>query len=155
MKKKLTLKQQKKITIKNLKKVLRELPKLAKKIPEIKQDFNMEILGVYKGLEKENLKQCKTVGCLLGNAARVFVDEFTDDLFIDNIFNYTLFGQKFFPYLYESYDYLNIRLVYLFNDYWAKTKFYNLDSALQRIENLLKNDLECKDFDFETNKIIK
>ena len=76
MKKKLTLKQQKKITIKNLKKVLRELPKLAKKIPEIKQDFNMEILGVYKGLEKENLKQCKTVGCLL--CGEVFVDEFTD-----------------------------------------------------------------------------
>ena len=57
MKKPLTLKQQKKLTIKNLKKVLRELPLLSEKMPEIKQDFNMEILGVYKGLEKGNFSK--------------------------------------------------------------------------------------------------
>ena len=164
MKKTLTLKQQKNLTIKNLKKVLRELPKLAKKIPEIKEDFFMNAFGVYEGLEKENLNRCGAVGCLLGNAARIFADQFTDDLFINNKFDYRLFCRKYFPYLYYNLDYLNMNMdyilrrkimwMYLFSGGWAKTKFCELEDALQRIKNLLDNDLKCNAFDYKTNKII-
>ena len=148
----LTLQQQKEITRKNLQRVLNELPLLAEQMPEIKRDFDMSRFGVYEKLKKENLNQCKTIGCLLGNAARFFVDEFNEDFFIDNKFQYALFGKKYFPYLFGGCD--NQESNYLFNHFWAKTKFNDLNSALQRIENLLKNDLECKDFDFRTNKII-
>ena len=150
-----TLQEQKELTRKNLQRVLTELQKLAEQMPEIRRDFDMDILGVYNNLEKENLNQCETVGCLLGNAARVFVDEFTEDLFLEYEFKYSLFGKKFFPYLYSTNDYFSIRLVYLFGYNWAETKFKDLDSALQRIKNLLDNDLECNEFDYDTNKIIK
>ena len=146
------LNEQKELTRKNLQRVLNELPKLAEKMPEIRRDFNMGVYGVYNSLEKENLGQCGTYGCLIGNAARVFKDEFTDDLFDEYGFWYALFGKKFFPYLYGINNYL--RRDYLFSENWANTKFNDINSALQRIENLLENDLECKDFDFKTNQII-
>ena len=149
------LQQQKEITRKNLQRVLTELPKFAEKMPEIKRDFGMGIYGVYKGLKKENLSECKTYGCLLGNAARIFEDEFTDDLFDEfNEFYYDLFGRKFFPYLYGDLDCVTLKWEYLFHNYWVVTKFNDLNSALQRIQNLLENDLECNAFDYTTNKII-
>ena len=148
--------EQKELTRKNLQRVLEELPKLAEQMPEIRRDFDMEIYGVYNNLEKENLGQCGTYGCLIGNAARVFKDEFTDDLFDEyNKFDYNLFRKKFFPYLYGGIDYVTLKWVYLFSMDWAGTKFNDLDSALQRIENLIANDLECNEFCFKTNQIIK
>ena len=102
------LQQQKELTRKNLQRVLRELPKLAKKNPYIKKDFDMKYYRVYNNLKRENLSECKTSGCLLGNSARIFEDEFTDDLFGDfNEFDYGLFGRKFFPYLYDHFDCAN------------------------------------------------
>ena len=154
MKKTLTLKQQKKLTIKNLKKVLRELPKLVVKMPEIKKDFDMKDFGVYDGLLREELSICGAVGCLLGNSARIFEDEFNEDLFIYNIFDYTLFGKKYFPYLYSSCIYGDTKWDYLFSGGWERTKYGDLDSSLNRIKNLLENDLECNTFDYKTNKII-
>ena len=149
------LQQQKELTRKNLQRVLRELPKLAKKNPYIKKDFDMKYYRVYNNLKRENLSECKTSGCLLGNSARIFEDEFTDDLFGEfNEFNYGLFGRKFFPYLYGDLDCVTLKWEYLFNIDWAGTKFKNLDSALNRIKNLLANDLECNTFDYKTNKII-
>ena len=151
------LKEQKELTRKNLERVLNELPLLAEKMPEIEKDFDMGNFGIYDKLKKINLNECGTAGCLLGNAARIFEDEFTDDLFgeVNQQFYYNLFGRKFFPYLYDRYfNGGNIMWGYLFCGFWAKTKFKDLDSALQRIKNLLDNDLECKAFDYTTNKII-
>ena len=147
--------QEKELTRKNLIRVLIELPKLVEKMPEIRRDFNMELYGVYNNLKRENLNECSTIGGLLGNSARVFVDEFTNDLFIDNKFWYGYFDFKYFPYLDEDGEYPKIKWNYLFSDIWARTKFNDLDSALQRIKNLLDNDLECNEFSFETNKIIE
>ena len=149
------LKEQKEITRKNLQRVLRELPKLAEKHPYIRNDFDMGTFGVYDNLKRENLNQCHTIGCLLGNSARIFEAEFTNDLFLTYGFEYILFGRKYFPYLYGSYDYGNIRWDYLFGSSWFYTEFNKFEDALQRVENLLENDLECNEFSFETNKIIK
>ena len=149
------LQEQKEITRKNLERVLTELPKLVKKHPYIRNDFDMDVFGVYEGLKKENLNQCNTVGCLLGNSARVFVDGFTNDLFNKYAgFDSVLFGRKYFPYLYEGFGYSKLGYVYLFAGRWSKTKFYKLKDALQRIKNLLANDLECDKYDYSTNKII-
>ena len=151
----MNLQQQKEITRKNLQRVLTELPLLAEKMPEIKRDFDMKNYGVYGYIKKENLSECKTSGCLLGNAARIFADQFTDDLFGDfNEFYYSLFGIKFFPYLYRDFDFVTLKWEYLFHIHWAGTKFNDLNSALQRIENLLDNDLEFNEFSYETNQII-
>ena len=150
------LQQKKDLTRKNLQRVLNELPLLAEKNPYIRNDFDMGIFGVYDNLKKENLNQCNTVGCLLGNSARVFVDEFTNDLFNKYAgFDSVLFGKKFFPYLYEGFGYRKLGYDYLFAGRWSKTKFYKLKDALQRIKNLLDNDLECDKYDYSTNKIIK
>ena len=156
------LQEQKELTRKNLQRVLDELPKLAEQMPEIKRDFDMGVYGVYNNLEKENLGQCGTYGCLLGNAARIFEAEFTDDLFsnFSGRFIYRKFAKKFFPYLYFNehnmfgIDHQKKGWNYLFCEDWAGTKFNDLNSALQRIENLLANDLECDEFRFETNQII-
>ena len=151
----LTNKQKKEITRKNLIRVLEELPKLANQMPQIKRNFDMKYYKVYNNLKKEDLNKCRTAGCLLGNAARLFKDEFTDDLFGEfNEFDYGLFGRKFFPYLYGYLDCVTLKWEYLFQIDWAGTKFKNLNSALQRIQNLLENDLECNKFSFRTNKII-
>ena len=149
------LQQKKDLTRKNLQRVLRELPKLAEKHPYIRNDFDMGTFGVYDNLKKENLNQCNTVGCLLGNSARIFEAEFTNDLFLTYGFDSALFGKKFFPYLYEGFGYGKLGYVYLFTGRWSKTKFNKLKDAFQRVENLLENDLECNEFSFETNKIIK
>ena len=149
------LQQQKTLTRKNLQRVLEELPKLAEQMPEIKQDFNMGMYGVYAYLEKENLSQCNTCGCLLGNAARIFKNEFTEDLFgCYNKFYYTLFSGKFFPYLYDKYKQPKLGWYYLFSNHWTFNYFNDFDSAIDRIKNLLANDLECEKFDYSTNKII-
>ena len=144
----------KELTRKNLQRVYNELPKLAEKIPEIKTDFNMGIFGIYDKLKKINFKECGTYGCLLGNSARLFVNEFTEYFFdIDNKFCYRFFGSVYFPYM-NIYKY-EIAYNYLFSYKWAITKFNKFEDAIQRIGNLLDNDLICIDFSFETNKIIK
>ena len=146
--------QEKEITRKNLERVLRELPLLVEKNRDIKYLFNMYEYGAYVRLTKENLNKCKTVGCLLGNSARIFEKEFTDDLFIDNKFKYTLFGIKFFPYLYDESDNRTVKWEYLFDSEWVYYKFRELEDGLNRIQNLLDNNLECNEFSFETNQII-
>ena len=143
----------KEFTRKNLIRVLEELPELVKKMPEIKEKFFMNRLGVYDDLGKENLSECCSVGCLLGNASRIFEKEFTDELFIKNKFHYHNFSNKFFPYLFNS-SCGDPKWLYLFDARWVNTKFGDLDSSLQRIENLLANDLECWDYSYKTNKII-
>ena len=155
----LTLKKAKRITGENLLRVLKKLPKLAEKYPYIKNEFSMNKYGVYNYLSKGRLQNCSAIGCLMGNSARIFEKEFGDDIF-DKFgqFDYNLFGQKFFPYLYAG-KYLfpnepNQRWEYLFSQNWSDTKFNDFDSALNRVENLLKNDLECKKYDYNTNKII-
>ena len=156
------LNEQKELTRKNLQRVLNELPLLAEKMPEIRRDFNMGVYGAYQLATKENLGQCGTYGCLLGNSARIFEAEFTDDLFsnFSGGFIYRKFAIKFFPYLYFNehnmfgIDHQKKGWNYLFCEDWAVTKFGNLDSALQRIKNLLDNDLECNEFDLDTNQII-
>ena len=144
---------EKEITRKNLLRVLDELPKLAEKMPEIKNDFNMGRYGVYNCLKIENLNQCHTYGCLLGNIARIFEKEFTNDVFDKSgHFDYYLFNKKFFPYL--NY-YKNKEWEYLFCGDWKGTKFNKFDDAIERIKNLLDNDLECNNYNYKTNQIIK
>ena len=148
--------EKKELTRKNLIRVLEELPKLVEKMPEIKRDFNMGILGVYYKLKKEDFNKCRTTGCLLGNAARIFTDELTDELFNEfGKFSYYLFGIYFFPYLYYGRDYdYKTQWEYLFIPEWSRTKFNKFEDALQRIENLLKHDLKYTKYDLSTNNII-
>ena len=155
----LTIQQQKEITRKNLQRVLNELPLLAIKMPEIKRDFNMTRYGVYNCIKIENLKNCETFGCLLGNISRIFEKEFTNDVFDKSgHFDYHLFSIKFFPYLNTELLYRKAILIkkwaYLFCGDWKGTKFGDLDSSLQRIKNLIANDLECNEFSYKTNQII-
>ena len=147
------LQEQKEITRKNLQRVLDELPKLAEKMPEIKRDFDMGKWGVYCKLKKKDFNKCRTTGCLLGNAARVFEKEFTEDLFNKfGKFSYYLFGLKFFPYLYygTNYDY-KTQWEYLFEPEWKRTKFNTFEDALKRIENLIKHDLKYTKYNLSTN----
>ena len=148
--------EKKELTRKNLLRVLEELPKLAEQMPEIKRDFNMAKLGVYYKLKREDFNKCRTTGCILGNAARIFKNEFTEDLFNDfGKFSYYLFGLNFFPYLYygKDYDY-KTQWEYLFEPVWERTKFNKFEDALQRIENLIKHDLKYTKYDLSTNNII-
>ena len=147
--------EKKELTRKNLERVLDKMLPLSVINPKIKWYFNMQRYEEYNGLEKENLSECKTPSCLLCNSARFFEDEFTDDLFTNNEFDYRLFCRKFFPYLYGDLDCVTLKWAYLFHNYWERTKFIDVYSSLKRIDNLLDNDLECNEFDFETNKIIK
>ena len=151
-------KQKKEITRKNLQRVLDELPELAKKMPEIIKDFDMEILGVYEDLGESKLYECSTAGCLLGNSARLFIEDFSKDLFnfgSFNTFNYMIYSIKFFPYLHDKDGFKKNNWFYLFAIKWGKTKFNKFEDALQRIKNLLDNDLEVDIPCYDTNEIIK
>ena len=64
------------------------------------------------------------------------------------------FGRKFYPYLYHKYGQPNLKWYYLFSMGWSETEFLNFEYAIKRIENLLKNNLECKGYSYETNEII-
>ena len=156
----MNIKEEKEITRKNLLRILKELPKLAKKFPYIIEGFYMFEYGVFEGLKKDNLNECCSGGCLLGNSARIFEKEFSDDLFRSRykIFDYKSFGKKFFPYLYDKSDSKleNIRWRYLFSANWINyPKFNDFDSAIERIKNILDNDLEVPSYDYKTNQIIK
>ena len=162
MEKEITLEEKKEITRKNLLRVLEELPKLAEKYFYIRDEFDMTQFGVYCNLYIEDFHECKTNGCLLGNIARIFEDEIKKGLFQDRygLFSYDKFGRKYFPYLYIKIDRnknlsKNIIWEYLFDTYWANTKFNDFDSAIERIKNILDNDLECNKFSYDTNQIIK
>ena len=81
------------LTMKNVQKIIDELPPLAEKIPEIREDFDMLVMGVYSCYEFKEIvsfNYCKTHGCGLGNSARLFdksdkryYDQFNEFNFVD------------------------------------------------------------------------
>ena len=98
----LSIEKQKQITKKNLLKVVNELPELAKKFPDIINDFDMSVLGIYDCSIFYNIKEikCDTIGCLLGNSARIFIKDIIKKNIMENYyFNYYKFGYYYFPYL--------------------------------------------------------
>lgn len=102
----MNLQEQKELTLANLKKVYKELPELAKKMPSIISDFDMNEFGVLHALTKDEITHnyCLTNGCLLGNIARLF--ELDDRYFLarcpEPLYNYDLFGAIQFPFLYNK-----------------------------------------------------
>lgn len=94
------------ITLKNLQKVVDELPKLAEKIPEIITDFNMALFGVYDRCQINEIQnRCNTFGCLLGNTARLFPIKEDYFMSIAKQFDYDIFCNDIFPYIIMKHDY--------------------------------------------------
>lgn len=90
-------------TLKNLKKVLEKLPRLAEEHPEIKEEFDMLIYGVYHMMNSREAKNsCRTCGCLAGNIARLFPLK-PDYFSVHGLYSYDLFLHDVFPYFYDKF----------------------------------------------------
>ena len=135
----LTQQEKKEITRVNLKRIVIEFPELAKKNPYLISDFKLGLF-YFSFIFKKNL---------------------TKDFFLDNdcnfinTYKYALF---LFPYLYNDNKVAKKAVYYLFSNTWGTItgcKYKDVFSLIDRIRMLLDNDLECNEFDFETNKIIK
>ena len=131
----LTQQEKKEITRENLKIIVIELQELAKKNPYFIGDFKLSLVIFKKKLTKD-----------------FFLD---NDYTLLNTYKYALF---LFPYLFDDNKVSKKSGIYLFSGQWIigiGCKHNDVFSLIYRIRMLLDNDLECNEFDFETNKIIK
>ena len=123
------------VTIKNLEKIHKELPLLAEKIPSIRHEFNMNVLGCYSSSTLSN-PFCETYGCGLGHSARLFdlsKPEYYND---EGCFRYGLFSQCILPSIEVEYSLWH----YLFCDEWGEvySKFKAFEDFIERVANVVK-----------------
>lgn len=140
-----------KITLASLKKIYEELPKLAEKDPSIINDFNMNHFGVYQDLKKKQIDNnvCGTMGCGLGNSARLFELESTDFNSVGT-FSYNRFGQRILPFCYEPDEddgdgcplMIETSLWdFLFSHHWATIQ-PRFDQFIERVKYAIDKDLD-------------
>jgi hypothetical protein len=140
------MKTNKEITLENLKKVYEELPKLAETNPSIKADFDMSLYGVYYFLTKEQINECGTHGCGLGNSARVLDIVECDFKIEDGKFDYFSFGRRVFPSCYHFKEGARLsdtnRLwMFLFDAGWAKFQ-PTFKQFIERVKYAIDTNLE-------------
>lgn len=145
-------------TLKNLNRVLTQLPQLAKVYPEIKEDFYMAYYGIYsdKTLSEINGGVCGTTGCLAGNCARLFKPR--SEYFHCRRFCYSLFLRKEFPSLYDESNQSNELWTFLFDTRWEHYQ-PTFDQAMKRIQYVIDKKLDISGWyfqeeDFVTNEEI-
>lgn len=140
-------------TLDNLKMVLVELPKLAKKYPEIKTDFNMDIYGVYEYRSTLEVTQgiCGTTGCLAGNIARLFKPK-PEYFSTNDQFNYDHFLMCEFPHPYDGYHETEV-WDFLFSAVWSPYQ-PTFEHALERIKYVIDNDLKISPWSYREESYI-
>ena len=143
--------EKKAITLANLTKIYNELPELAKKNPKIRQEFDMDLYGVYCGLKANIIKtECKTHGCGLGNSARLFDVQKSD--FSDKEFSYDKFGKRILPYLYMDYG-QNV-WAFLFSASWSQCQ-PTFKQFIKRLKYAIDMDLELGDWNYKKSNFVK
>lgn len=114
------------VTIKNLKVVQKELPKLAKQWPEIIENFDMSQFGGFAGATKEQYMaesvehECNTHGCLLGSIS-LLKDNFPalPSMFEEHWlketkhFSYEKFSDVYFPLTNKKWEERILKMVTL------------------------------------------
>lgn len=132
-------------TLKNLKKVLKELPILAEKQPFIKTEFDMRYFGVYSDYRKCDIleNKCGTIGCLAGNMARVFKlkKEYFD---VFGEFTYDKFFLEEFP----SFDKDGLGWDFLFSGIWRDHQ-PTFEQAMKRLEFAIKFKLDLPPWEYQ------
>lgn len=134
-------------TMVNLKMVAVELPKLAEKIPSIKEEFDMRKYGCYEYSDEKN-PVCKTYGCLAGNIARLFD--------VKNPKYYDEFGQfsteNFIDREFPSLD-LNNGWNFLFSSAWRhyQTTF---KQAIKRVEYFIAKNGELGEWIYQKEDFV-
>ena len=123
------------ITIANLEKIHVELPILAEAIPSIRGEFDMKVLGCYDKSTLDNLV-CRTYGCGLGNAARLFDLSKGEYYNARGEFSYFLFSQGILP----SLTVTPILLDYLFSSKWgcSYSNYKTFEDFIQRMGNMIQ-----------------
>lgn len=149
----------KEITLENLKKVYEELPKLAEEIPSIKDDFDMGLYGIYYFLPKEEINECGTHGCGLGNSARVLDIVDSDFTIDDEKFDYYVFGRRVFPSCYYFREYsqtsdTNRLWSFLFDAEWANAQ-PTFEQFIERVKYAIDTDLEVGNWAYQAESFIK
>lgn len=142
----------KEITLKNLQRVYDELPELAKTIPSIIEEFDMQIYGIYDNLTKDQIKnnQCQTIGNGLGNCALLFGVDQSD--FSSERFSFYKFAIRIFPYL------LRISLdqgwSFLFHENWAHVQ-PTFHQFIERVKYYIDCNGELGQWKFQEESFIK
>lgn len=122
-------------TIKNLQMIIEELPKLADKMPCIREEFDMWGFGCYNRTGIRN-PVCGTAGCFIGNIARLF--DVSNPLYYDKNgrFDYDLFCMAEFPSVFTPKIW-----AFLFGARW-KVIEPTFDQAIERAKYLLAHDFK-------------
>ena len=125
------------ITISNLQKIQKELPLLADKIPSIREEFTMRQFGCYKGSSVDKTV-CKTYGCGLGNASRLF-DISKKEYYGKWGFDYKLFSKYILPSISNSWSATNSLWQYLFASEWGidSSNYKSFEDFIKRVDNVI------------------
>lgn len=143
--------EKKSITLANLTKIYNELPELAKKIPNIRQEFDMDVYGVYCGLKSTAVEtECKTHGCGLGNSARLFDIQKSD--FTYKEFSYDRFGKRILPYLYMEYG--DDLWHFLFSSSWSDYQ-PTFAHFIKRVKYAIDMNLEIGEWKLRKTPFVK
>ena len=126
-------------TIQNLEKIYKELPVLAEEIPSIREEFDMENYGCYNYSTIGNTV-CKSHGCGLGNAARLF--DLSKDMYYDNKggFDYRLFSKDILPSIGNCWLPASSLWYYLFSSDWGEdySNYETFDYFIKRVGNTIQ-----------------
>lgn len=133
-------------TMANLKMVAVELPKLAEKMPSIKEEFDIRTFGCYEYTDESN-PICNTYGCLAGNITRLFdprnpkyYDEFGQ-------FDTLRFIDVEFPYLKRG------NWLFLFSIDWYTCQ-PTFQQAMKRIEYFIAKNGELGEWDYQEEDFV-
>ena len=142
----------KKKTLMNLKKIYNKLPELAKKERYIIDDFNMQHYGCYNYLYPFQFHMCNTLGCALGNSARLF-DLNNNLYYLNEAFNYPKFGKIILPSLYYKGN-VNTTWEFLFSSEWVNYQS-TFNEFITRLKYVIDYDLEIPEWEYQTESFIK
>lgn len=143
----------KEITLANLKKIYKKLPKLAETIPSIITDFDMNTFGIYTYNTPKQIKEhvCKTHGCGLGNSARLF-KLLRTDFDWENEFAYHQFGERILPFTYNANP--DNLWYFLFGSDWSAHQ-PSFEQFIQRVKYAIDMNLVLGKWDYQTESFIK
>lgn len=141
-------------TLKNLRKVYNELPKIAETKKHIIEEFDMSNYGFASliNIREPEIEKCKTYGCLKGSFIYVFPEALTNESCYNEYltFDYEMFLENYFPFIKFDSNAWNFLFDFSWEDYQP-----TFHQAMERLKYYLDHNGDIPEWDYQKESFIK